>query len=192
MSGANILELVGPPDLFKEAPFMGKYIEKPGMGRRKLYTHEDGKFKLFYCSPKCQWIVGVDVRSGEGWLFIESEGITPDKALGGWSFWDSRKNDWVKEPELRVVKPGEARSILSQLANLNLSDPQSSSLKPPKQTHRSGHKLSIDDFQTIRVIGRGSFGGVHTISVVNPTILRFLLTIAGSFSHFPRSLSPYS
>ena len=51
----TVFRLIGPEELFKEAPFMGLYTEqKKGEGSRKICVHSGGKFKMFYCKPKGQ------------------------------------------------------------------------------------------------------------------------------------------
>jgi len=151
---------------------MGLYTEKKkGEGSRKICVHSGGKFKMFYCKPKGQWIVGVDVASGEGWLFVESSARTPDQVVGGWSFWDSRQEDWVKEADLRVVSANGRRKesdiplmdLSDRMSNLKVKDQQP---QPNKQQSNpyDPNKLSMDNFNTLRVIGRGSFGEVRVCS----------------------------
>ncbi len=113
MSGKKkpcVYRLVGPEEIFNKAPFMGLYTEVPpphteakAENTKSVSVHSGGKFKIFYCPAKNQWIVGVDVVSGEGWLYIESNAATPDKARGGWSYWDSARNKWVCDRNLTVV-----------------------------------------------------------------------------------------
>eukprot|EP00466_Bigelowiella_natans_P006586 jgi/Bigna1/88164/estExt_fgenesh1_pg.C_280201 len=169
--------LVGPDELFRDAPFMGEYEEdaskKNAKRKRKVSVHKGGKFKLFFCEPKGQWIVGKDDSSGEGWLFVEDEAITPDKVTGNWSFWDSRENDWVAHPQLMVIIPGSHKTAVStdSLPLTDLSDKMAKLSIPEDKDgteERKGgggqnitKKLTIDSFQTLRVIGRGSFGEVR-------------------------------
>ena len=94
---------------------------------------------------------------------------------GGWSFWDSRKNDWVNEPELRVVLVSGRRqdSISEALGKMSVTHlSHKESFRPttaPAPKIGGGSKgptgkLSMDSFVTLRVIGRGSFGEVRVAS----------------------------
>eukprot|EP00469_Lotharella_globosa_P010004 CAMPEP_0167775332 /NCGR_PEP_ID=MMETSP0111_2-20121227/2498_1 /TAXON_ID=91324 /ORGANISM="Lotharella globosa, Strain CCCM811" /LENGTH=509 /DNA_ID=CAMNT_0007665231 /DNA_START=6 /DNA_END=1535 /DNA_ORIENTATION=+ len=148
---ARVYRLVGPSRDFSEAPFMGMYTEQPSKkSERKVCIHHEGKFRMFYCNSKGQWIVGVDDKSGEGWLYVESNAKTPDKVVGGWSFWNSVQNDWVQCEELRVVRASSVEIAQQKMHHLSVSS----------AVDKKGGRVTMDSFRVIRVIGKGSFGTV--------------------------------
>eukprot|EP00466_Bigelowiella_natans_P014817 jgi/Bigna1/126102/aug1.2_g810 len=84
----------------QDAPFLGIYRGPSQCG--DVFAHVSGRFKLFFNRAKCQWIVGLDVSSEEGFLYNEAEVPFAHQIDGIWRIWFGGK--WKEAPEIKISK----------------------------------------------------------------------------------------
>eukprot|EP00468_Gymnochlora_sp_CCMP2014_P005279 CAMPEP_0167758366 /NCGR_PEP_ID=MMETSP0110_2-20121227/10428_1 /TAXON_ID=629695 /ORGANISM="Gymnochlora sp., Strain CCMP2014" /LENGTH=425 /DNA_ID=CAMNT_0007644633 /DNA_START=154 /DNA_END=1431 /DNA_ORIENTATION=- len=101
----GFLEITTSDASLRDCPYLGMYHSVSHAS--SIFSHTSGKFKLFFDADKGQWIVGLDPKSGEGFLYAESIATFAFEINTLWRLW--QKGSWSVSPSIKIQKAEQKR-----------------------------------------------------------------------------------